>query len=65
MKMSGGLMRDRVKVICLNRMGVNVGRLTLKTDEQDSNYDAKGLFQKHKAFIKKIYPDAVKLKIVK
>lgn len=57
-------MRDRVKVICLNRLGHNVGSLIIKTNNK-MKLDAKELFSQNKDFIKSMYPTTVKIKIAK
>ncbi|MBB6117775.1 hypothetical protein F4826_004754 [Rahnella inusitata] len=57
-------MRKQVKVICLSRMGYKVGSMVLNTHGISETLDATELFEKHKETIKKLYPTAVKVKII-
>lgn len=58
-------MRERVKFICLNRLGFKVGFFTIKTDEKKTEINSDEFFKKNKKMIKEMFPDAVKIKLIK
>jgi hypothetical protein len=62
--MAGGhlLMRRKVKIICLNRLGVKLGSMMITTDTVET--DPKIIFEKNRKAIKQLYPATVKVKIL-
>lgn len=56
-------MRRKVKITCLNRLGIKLGTMTITTD--DAVVDPKDIFEKNRKAIKELYPATVKVKMYK